>query len=353
MRFSVGYSTSANDIFLNQIIKLKDHIEEIYFSWGNAPSGRYDQTRKDGLAPWQAQIKQIEDLKLLNSAGLKFNLLFNANCYGEMAQSKQLFNSVGQTIDYVLSEFSLKSVTTTSPLIAKFIKQNFDGIDVRASVNMGVGSVLAMEYIAEYFDSFYIKRELNRDFNALKVMRKWCDEHSKEMYILANSGCLNDCSAHTFHDNLVAHEVGASAMDNGYQFSGVCSQYLKNPQNVQGLLYATNYIRPEDVKLYQGLVPAMKLATRVHENPVRVLNAYILNEKFVGNTASLLEPNHSHTIYPFVLENDKIQSQVKNGKLVYSNENAFIKLDEQVAFLENEQINTEKQETKNAYKRND
>lgn len=340
MRFSVGYSTRADDKFLSQIIELKEHIDEVYFSFGSMPSGRNDQTIKEGLLPWQAQLKQIEHLKVLFNAGLKFNLLFNANCYGEMAQSKQLFNTVGQTVDYVMSEFSLKSVTTTSPLIAKFIKQNFEGIDVRASVNMGVGSPLAMEYIAQYFDSFYVKRELNRNFELLKNLRAWCDKNGKQMYILANSGCLNDCSMHTFHDNLVAHEKGASAMDNGYQFTGVCKEFLTNPNNMQGLLYATNYIRPEDVELYQGIVPAMKLATRVHENPIRVLNAYVRNKKFVGNTAGLLEPNHTNAIYPFVLENSKIQSEIKEGKLIYSGKNAFVKLDEQVPVLENDQIQT-------------
>ena len=34
-----------------------------------------------------------------------------------------------------------------------------------------------------------------------------CDAEGKELYMLANSGCLNNCSAHVFHDNLVAHEA--------------------------------------------------------------------------------------------------------------------------------------------------
>ncbi|MBQ9756771.1 MAG: hypothetical protein IJV99_04150 [Clostridia bacterium] len=342
MKFSVGYGTRADERFLNEIIRLKDNISEVYFSWGKTPSGRNDQTRSAGLTPWEAMNKQIEDLTFLHKAGLKFNLLFNANCYGDKAQSRELFNSVGETVDYVASNFSLSSVTTTSLLIAKFIKQNFEGIDVRASVNMGIGSVLGLKYVSEYFDSFYVKRELNRDFNALKSLKKWCSDNGKEMYILANSGCLNDCSAHTFHDNLVAHEEGASAMDNGYQFSGVCKEFLSNPDNMQGLLTATNYIRPEDTCLYDGLVPAMKLATRVHENPVRVLRAYVENCKFVGNTAGLLEPNHSHAIYPFVLENDRIKRQVKDGKLIYSGEDAFAKLDQDVPFFENENIDLNK-----------
>ena len=104
------------------------------------------------------QEKQITDLTKLNNAGLKFNLLFNANCYGERAQSRAFFHSVGQTVEYLKEKFNLSSVTTTSPLIAKFIKQNFNDIDIRASVNMSIGSVLGLEYLADEFDSFYLKR---------------------------------------------------------------------------------------------------------------------------------------------------------------------------------------------------
>ena len=53
----------------------------------------------------------------------------------------------------------------------------------------------------------------------------------KKLFMLANSGCLNFCSAHNFHDNLVAHEADISKMDNAYNFSGICHEYLKNTEN--------------------------------------------------------------------------------------------------------------------------
>ncbi|MBR7112583.1 MAG: hypothetical protein IKC75_06680 [Clostridia bacterium] len=335
MKFSVGYTTGATDQFLKEIVRLKKDIWEVYFSWGAAPSGRNAQTRVASLTPWEAQAKQLRDLAYLHGEGLAFNLLFNANCYGDVAQSKSFFVTVGETVEYIASHFSLASVTTTSPLVAKFLKQNFKELDVRASVNMGVGSVKGMEYVSELFDSFYVKRELNRDLNALQVLRDWCDQNGKEMYLLANSGCLNDCAAHTFHDNLVAHEAGASKMDNGYQFEGLCRPYLA--KNKAGLLDATNYVRPEDVELFEHLTPAMKLATRVHERPERVLRAYIEKKSYCGNMAELLEPNHAGTIYPYVLENGRIERVVENGKLIYQNaENAFVKLEENYAYQQND-----------------
>jgi len=337
MNFSVGYSVCKTNALIDEIIRDKLQISEVYFSFGKMSSGRNDQTRFQDLCPWEAQAKQIDDIKILHKEGIKFNLLFNANCYGDKAQAHSFFAEIGETVEYMCENFSLSSVTTTSPLIAKFIKQNFPRIETRASVNMEIGSILGMEYVADVFDSFYVKRELNRDFTALKTLRKWCDENGKEMYLLANSGCLNDCSAHTFHDNLVAHEEGLSRMDNGYEFTGVCKKYLSQEKNRQVLLSGTNYIRPEDIELYEEIVPAMKLATRVHENPLRILRAYIERKKFVGNIVSLLEPNHSDTIYPYVLENDRIKRKIENEKLIYTNvDNAFVKSEENYAYQQND-----------------
>lgn len=336
MQFSVGYRVRADEHFVEEIIARKASVCEVYCSWGTFPSGRNDQTRSEGLTAWEAQEKQISDLETLAKAGMKLNVLFNANCYGHLAQSRALFNQVGETLEYT-SRFGLTSVTTTSPLIAKFIKQNFDNVDVRASVNMKIGTVHGMEYVAEYFDSYYVQREKNRDFAALRALRKWCDENGKQMYLLANSGCLNDCSAHTFHDNLVAHEKEIAKMDNGYAFESVCRKYLQQDSNREWLLSGTSFIRPEDVSLYEGITPAMKLATRVHKNPVRILRAYIDRAKYVGNIAELLEPDHSATIYPYVLDNNHIKVTHKNGKMIYSDVgNAFVKLEENYAYQQND-----------------
>ena len=115
MLFSVGYGVKADNRLVDEIVALKDGVSEVYFSWGKTPSGRNDQTRSENLTPWEAQAKQIEDLKALHKEGLKFNLLFNANCYGDKAQSRSFFESVGETVEYVGGNFSLASVTTTSP----------------------------------------------------------------------------------------------------------------------------------------------------------------------------------------------------------------------------------------------
>ena len=299
MKYMIGLKNGDLEL-LDCIKKHKENIYEVYFSWGDIPNGRTSQLESECYTPWEMQELQKSALKQLSKEGIPLNLLFNANCYGKDSQSRTFFHKVGTIIDYVLQNYGLQSITTTSPLIAKFVHQNFENIEVRASVNMEIGSVQGMEYLAEYFDSYYMKRELNRDFDSIKTLYRWCEDNGKKMFLLANSGCLNYCSAHNFHDNLVAHEAEIAQMDNAYEFHGICREYLKNENHYQALIDNTNFIRPEDMHLYEPFFVAAKLATRIHKNPSMVVNSY-MREKYSGNILELLEP--AHNIYPYVVEN--------------------------------------------------
>lgn len=305
LKFSVGYNCSCDTGFLEDIIKNKEHIEEIYFSWGSFPNGRAPQTESGEMTEWEAYEKMNKDLARLNEEEIKFNLLFNGNCYGRESLCESFYNEIGDCTDYIKCRFNLASVTTTSPLIAKFIKDNFSDIRTRASVNMGIGSCRGMDYAGRYFDGYYLKREYNRDFEKINELKKWCGDNGKELYILANSGCLSDCSAHTFHDNLVAHEKEISKMKNGYSFEGICHEYLKNKENYISLLKDTSFIRPEEVHLYEPYFNAMKLATRATDMARMVLKSYI-SGRHSGNVLELLEPNHSGRLYPYVIDNRKL-----------------------------------------------
>ncbi len=307
----------CNAEFVDYIVKNSKHIYEVYFSWGDFPSGRSSQTRDDEYLSWELMDIQRNALKIFADANISLNLLFNANCYGADTQSRCFFNKAGETIDYIKNSYNLQSVTTTSPLIAKFVKSNFTDIEVRASVNMEIGTVQGMKYLFEYFDSFYMKRELNRDFDSIKILHRWCKENGKKLFMLANSGCLNFCSAHTFHDNLVAHEAETAKMDNAYNFSGICHEYMKNPDNYSTLYENMNFVRPEDIDKYDGFFEAVKLATRIHNNPRMVLESYI-RRKYSGDLLRILEPAHS--IYPYVIENSNTPKLKKINTDIYFEE---------------------------------
>ncbi len=308
MKLLVGYQLIESDLFVNEIIKQKSKISEIYFSYGDMPNGRHTALAHQKLTSYEASRRTDQDLTRLAGEGFKFNLLLNGNCYGEKSLARGFLTSVCEMVDEVGTRFGLSSITTTSPVLANIVKANFPELEVRASVNMEIDTIQGMEYLADMFDGFYVARELNRDTEKLKVLRQWCQTNGKKTYILANSGCLSHCSARQFHDNLVAHESQIVLMDNAVNFNGICSQYLKNAKDKSVYFKRLNFIRPEDLPLYDDLADGIKLATRVNKNPTQVLKAYS-EQNYSGNLLELLEPDHARHLYPFVIENKGIPKE--------------------------------------------
>ncbi len=303
MRFMIGLPLQPDKRFIETALRNTEKIQELYFAWPGIASGRGNGAAQETEEMLEEYL--LPTLECFHDKGIALNLLLNGNCYGKNSQSRAFFQNIGDVADFLSENFALASVTTTSPLIAKFLKQNFPALECRASVNMEIGTVEGMEYLSSLFDGFYLKRELNRSFSEIGKMKSWCRNSGKKLYALANSGCLNFCSAHNFHDNLVAHEHEISAMDNAYEFRSVCGEYLKTPEGKSRLLQRSNFIRPEDMHLYGGIFDGVKLATRSNPNPSAVLQSYF-RERHSGNLLNLLEPDHSQHFYPEIIENSLI-----------------------------------------------
>jgi collagenase-like PrtC family protease len=199
-------------------------------------------------------------------------------------------------------------VTTTSHAIAYIIKRKYPSIKTRASVNMRIGTISGMRYLADVFDEYLVQREYNRDINHLKTLKRWADANGKNLYILVNRGCLAHCSGQTFHDNVIAHKWDSSNRQRMESFSGkngrsvgICWNYFKAQGNLIDLLRAT-WVRPEDISNYEGIFDTVKLATRLNSAPASILGAYAQGF-WKGNLMNLFEPMLSPIIAPRVLDN--------------------------------------------------
>jgi hypothetical protein len=303
-RFEIGYRQSDEHFkFLAMVEHFKDSVDSVYFSWLNTPSGRAALGDKNGWNDWSVQEELERDLRAVKRMGIKLNLLFNASCYGELSISRYLSRYVLSVIDR-LEGIGAKPdiVTSCSPFIAEIVKMNCRGIKTRASVNMKIGTVQGMEYVGDFFDEYNMGREYNRDFSRIKELCEWAGSRGKTLIPLANSGCLYDCSAQLFHDNMVSHETEIGRTDNipGKAVPN-CHRLMKNRNNWKYILQAS-WVRPEDLHNYNDFFPVVKLATRMHQNPWLVLEAYT-SAFHPGALTDLMEPCYSGELAPMMLSN--------------------------------------------------
>jgi len=306
MKLAVGYQLPDEDEepLTDVVVDFRDRIEEVYFPWLDMPSGRSPMSARDGFVDWEAQARLEHDLRCFRDMGVKLDLLLNANCYGAHGLSQSLANRVCSIIEHLLAVAGLDAVTTASLMVARVVREQFPAIDVRASVNMRLGTVRAMEYVADLFTSFNLQREVNRDLSLIREIGSWCRANGKELHFLANSGCLSFCSGQVFHDNLVAHEAEIAETTNvtGWNPS-LCWNVLADRAQWVALLRNT-WVRPEDLYHYEGLFPVAKLATRMHANPRRVIQAYCEGH-YRGNLLDLFEPSHAPLLAPHVIDNSR------------------------------------------------
>ena len=300
MRFAVGYPVRPRDgdPFVELVNDYVEDVAEVYFAWPGDASGR--QASDDGA---EARKRLLADLQDLRAMGVKLDLLFNAACYGSDAISERLAGSVRGTLETIAEVIGpLDVVTTTSPAVAHVVRGCAPNVDIRASVNMRIGTVEGMGYLADLFDSFYVQRDYNRDLGRLRLLHAWAAANNKRLCVLANSGCLRFCSGQSFHDNLVAHaqQAGNSQIE-GFE-PLACRRVLRDAGRTEAVLQAT-WVRPEDLHHYEPWFDVVKLATRTHESPRLVLDAYA-RRRFHGNLLELLEPGYAALLAPLVINND-------------------------------------------------
>ena len=310
MQYSVGFQLWEGDEEpFSQIVRdYRAHISEVFFAWQDIATGRRAVATRHGYTDWSAQGRLEEELRTIKAMGVKLDLLFNGNCYGAYAISERLANTVASVIEHLdRVGCGVDIITTASPAIAHTVKKYFPHIEVRASVNMRIGTVKGMEYLSELFDSFHVQRDYNRNLAHLRMLKAWADAAGKKLVLLANSGCFVNCSGQSFHDNLVAHEAEVCEVKNLPDFTPyVCWNALKKRENWHMLLENT-WIRPEDIHHYDGLFETVKLATRMHSLPGMVIDAYA-RRRYAGNTLDLFEPGFGRALAPYIINNQQFPS---------------------------------------------
>ena len=302
MRFAAGYQPFlAGELFCEMLADYREAVGEVYFSIPGTPSGRPEPERTPEL------LEQLAfELAEIRKLGIALDLLLNGNCYGGGAVSEKFARDITGALDKLGKAGLLPEiVTTASPFVAHTVRKNFSGIELRASVNMRLDSTLAMEYLADLFDSFYIRRDRQRELAAVRRVSQWCRANGKKLGLLANSGCLRNCPYQTFHDNLVAHDAEVRKNANVPDFlPHLCWKRLQTGANLGDFLRAS-WIRPEDIALYAPYVDVVKLATRRHASVRMVLAAYT-SGSFDGNVLNLTEPCFAGLAAPYMLDNRRL-----------------------------------------------
>ena len=295
MRRTLAVGWFSNEPFQEVCGRCIDRVKEVFFAWPGVLSCRPAPDYTPEL-----RARQVDDLKWARRNGIELDTLFNCNCYGDIAISPELADFVERMLREMDSEGLFpETVTTTSPFIATVLRKRFPQVKIRLSVNQRVHGSVGFEPIMPLFDSFYATRERQRELAWLKGMSEWAHGHGKTMGMQVNSGCLRQCPYQQFHDNLHGHNRRAqSKIGEQFDFSVFICRENYARGNYEDFLRST-WLRPEDLPRYEPFVDVVKLATRRHPFPGKIVDAYA-TYSYRGNLADLMDARH---VFPKSFDN--------------------------------------------------
>ena len=315
--FSIGYNHDCRSDLLDMCRLYKTHIRSVYFAWPSMGSGRGHTTSVTSRTEDDLILELFQDLSRICDLDISVDLLLNSSCFGELTSSTELMKKISYIIDACQANgVPIDSVTTMSTIVAEHVKNNYDHIMIKCSVNNhSCSSPRQLDILKNFYNGFYYNRDYNYDFETLKSVSDYCKHNNKELYLLANSGCFTDCPVRQLHQNTAAHmQEIISRQDNLIKNVALCGSYLEYEQNRIDYLSFSNIIRPEDICLWEDYVDVIKLATRASSNLREIVSAYV-TRSYDGDLLSLTEPSHIFSYMPNIIDNKLIPNDYAKNRI--------------------------------------
>lgn len=292
MKLSIPYNYDFN-LVQEVVKKYTKNVEELYLPADQAVvgSGRPHKQPKG----YDKQIPVI--ISLMHKHGIKVNMLINGQSEGLTFYKKGNLKRLLEYIRFFSDECALDSITVIDTIHLQDIRNYIPDIKLHGSVNLMVNTVQKARYLKELgINMITIDKELNKN---MSMIRKIKDATGLSLKMLVNDSCLPDCLFRIQHANAVSH-VGRLSYDEYEEFGKDINPVFirhcgKLYQKSPWLFFKSSFIRPEDIKHYEGIIDLVKIADRMGstEEILNIINAYsngtyngdLLDLIFVGKAA--------------------------------------------------------------------
>ena len=243
-------------------------------------SGRY-QYSKD--------IKSLERIaEKIHEKGAQIAVTLNSPCNVPPLSENSWWDKIKEYL-ITLQNIGIDTVIIAHPFLMNLAKEN-TSLEVVASIICDINSVRgALYYENMGADIVVPSSSINYDIDLLRNIKK--NLKRAQIKILVNEACLGNCPWRRFHQNALSH-----ADRKGYDidYARSCTDlYTKNPY----LMLTNNVIRPEDLKMYEGISNFFKLVGRTTDNDtlLKMIHAYS-TESFSGNLVEIVDKGFSEFI---------------------------------------------------------
>lgn len=318
----VGYNFTYDllDFLIEQnLCCQKSKIYEVY---GSRKESSFLTARPAFRIPDVSRHEFRKHIEKLQQNNIGFNYTLNTSCLGN---KKDIFKIKKTIQDYIrfLMDCGVKTITITLPIMAEFIRELSDEVNIEISTIANIDTVTQVKLWKEYYNVNKLCGNLsrNRDITFLENLSNYCNSNEIVLSLLANEFCINgtcydgycsytDCIYRTHCYQL--HSLGYDVND--VYFDDYPMQRCINSRNNALGWLKSNFIRPEDMGLYNQIgINHFKLTGRTGstEYMKRIISAY-MSQHYEGNLLELwkhletISCNNDLFVPPFVILNEKL-----------------------------------------------
>lgn len=265
--------------------------------------GRSSQTLPEiSLQDLDAYIKHCHE------RNLKFNYLMNPVCSSNHEVFPQDHQEMLRFIDQIVG-MGIDGVTVNSPLLCSLIKRRHPKIEITIGLYAWVFTIKQVyEWKKLGADVITLGFSVTRDFPLLEAMMKLAGRIGVQLRLIANNGCLKDCTYKNSHATELAHSSQLAQKGAEFFVDYNMLQCNYNKMSYPDRLISSDWIRPEDVNVYEELCRkvgfdrlSIKLLDRWKSTEflARVVHAYA-SRSFDGNLLDLMSfPKEGKVKYSF------------------------------------------------------
>lgn len=298
----------------------QNRIDELYGSRGEShhlaarPEYRLCHIDKHSFVHYVNELYKIH---------VGFNYTLNSSFIGGKGAILAQESEIRDYISFLVSS-GVKTITVTLPYMAEIVRSVSQSVGIEVSTIAHIDSVTQVKVWLEKYgiNKICVSLNKNRDISFLSRLAEYCDTHDIIVTLLANEFCgnglfsdgINSTTGCIFRDHCYQlHSIGYDEMciiGNDYPM-GDC---VKSRNHIISWL-KLNYIRPEDVQLYNGIgINHFKITGRTGGVAYieKIARAYMA-EDYNGNLLELwkhLETiklrDESSYLPPYYIDNKKL-----------------------------------------------
>lgn len=219
----------------------------------------------------------LEFINKAHSLGRKFSYVLNAPNMANLEFDPKFHRKLLEYFQWLV-DIKIDSVHVANPFLMEIIIEQFPQLKVGASVICGVASVeMAQRFEKMGVNYLTLSLEINRDFQALKAIRKAV---KMPLIVIPNLADLRQCHYRQYHYSILGYTSQAVTPEKAWRYWAMqpCKMQCNETKISEPVeIIKSCFIRPEDLKFYDEIgINYYKLSGR-HQNTewiTRVAKAY-------------------------------------------------------------------------------